>query len=369
MRAAVFVGPNQPLEIMEVPRPKPGPGEALVRVAACGVCHTDLHYIDHGVKTFAPPPIILGHEAAGVIEALGPDAHGRRVGDRVLIPAVVACGACESCRRGRENICDNLRMFGNNIPGGYAEYVAAPAKDCILMPEEIPLEEGSIIADAVSTPFHAVKNRAKVRAGESVAVFGCGGLGMNVVQCAVAFGASVIAVDVNGKKLETARALGAGETVNPADVDRVDKAIKKLTGGGVDVAFEAIGRPETIRLAFDSVRRGGRLCQVGYCAEDVALPVAKLMYYEIEMLGSLGCPTVEYPPLLDLVRRGRIRLQAMVTARLPLEEINRAFDLLRRGEGLRTIVLPGGGPGDRSTAGDRAAAGEARAASRIARVR
>lgn len=358
MRAAVFVGPNQPLQLMDVPRPKPGPEDVLVRVSACGVCHTDLHYIDHGVKTFAPPPIILGHEAAGVIVELGSNAHGRREGDRVLIPAVVACGACESCRRGRENICDNLRMFGNNIPGAYAEYVVAPAKDCILMPDEIPLEEGSIIADAISTPFHAVKNRARVRAGETVAVFGCGGLGMNVVQCAVAFGANVIAVDVNGAKLETARKLGAGEILNPHDVDRVDKAIKKLTCGGADAAFEAIGRPETIRLAFDSVRRGGRLCQVGYCAEDVPLPVAKLMYYEIEMLGSLGCPTVEYAPLLDLIRRGRIRLDEMVTARMPLEEINHAFDLLRRGEGLRTIVVPG----DRSGASrsERAAAQAAR---------
>ena len=341
MRAAVFYGPNQPLKLEEVPRPKPGPDEVLVQVAGCGVCHTDLHYIDHGVKTFAPPPLILGHEAAGIVVELGAAARGRKEGERVLLPAVVACGACEACRRGRENICDNLRMFGNNMPGAYAEYVVAPAKDCIPMPEEIPLEEGSIIADAISTPFHAVKNRARVRPGESVAVFGCGGLGMNLIQCAVAFGGNVVAVDLNQSKLDMARKLGASAGLNPRDVDRVDKAIKKLTGGGVDVAFEAIGKPETIRLAFDSVRRGGRLCQVGYCAEDVPLSAAKIMYYELEVVGSLGCPTVEYPSLLDLVRRGRIAVTSMVTAKIPLENINDAFDLLRRGEGLRSVVLPG----------------------------
>lgn len=341
MKAAVFYGPNQPLRIEDVPRPKPGPDEVLVQVAACGVCHTDLHYLDHGVKTFAPPPLILGHEASGIVVELGPGVRGRKEGERVLLPAVVACGACEACRRGRENICDNLRMFGNNIPGAYAEYVVAPAKDCIPLPEEIPLEEGSIIADAISTPFHAVKNRGRVRPGETVAVFGAGGLGMNVIQCAIAFGGNVIAVDVNQSKLDTAKKLGASATLNPKDVDRVDKAIKKLTGGGVNVAFEAIGKPETIRLAFDSVRRGGRLCQVGYCAEDVPLSVAKIMYYEIDVIGALGCPTVEYPALIDLVRRGRIEVSSMVTAKLPLDRINDAFDMLRRGEGLRSVVLPG----------------------------
>ena len=341
MKAAVFHEAHQPLALEEVPRPRPGEGEVLVRVAACGVCHTDLHYVDHGVKTFMAPPLILGHEAAGIIAELGPNARGRRVGERVLLPAVLPCGACENCRRGRENICDSLRMFGNNVPGAYAEFVVAPAKDCIPLPDDVPLEEGAIIADAISTPYHAVKNRARVQPGDRVAVFGCGGLGMNVVQCALAFGASVIAVDLNHEKLAMARRLGAETTLDPRSVGRPDKEIRKLTGGGVDVAFECIGRGDTIRQAFDSVRRGGRLCVVGYCMDEVPLPVAKIMYYEIEVVGSLGCPPVEYPRLIDLVRRGRIQLLPMVTARMPLERINDAFDLLRRGEGMRTIVLPG----------------------------
>ncbi len=345
MKAAVFHEAHRPLTLEEVPRPRPGEGEVLVQVAACGVCHTDLHYIDHGVKTFMPPPLILGHEAAGIVVELGANARGRKEGERVLLPAVLPCGACESCRRGRENVCENLRMFGNNIPGAYAEYVVAPAKDCIPLPDDVPLEEGAIIADAISTPFHAVKNRARVQVGDVVAVFGCGGLGMNVLQCALAAGARAIAVDLNTIKLETAKRLGAWAAVNPREVDRVDKAIKKLTKGGADVAFEAIGNAGTIRTAFDSVRRGGKLCVVGFCAEEVPLPLSKLMYYEIEVLGSLGCPTVEYPRLIELVRQGKIALKPMVTARMPLESINNAFDLLRSGEGLRTVVLPGAGNG------------------------
>ncbi|HEY3215841.1 MAG TPA: zinc-binding dehydrogenase [Candidatus Eisenbacteria bacterium] len=341
MKAAVFHEPNRPLALEEIPRPRPGPGEVLVQVAACGVCHTDLHYIDHGVKTFMPPPLVLGHEAAGLVVELGEGASGmRRIGERVLLPAVVPCGACENCRRGRENICDHLRMFGNNMPGAYAEYVVAPAKDCIPLPDEVPLEEGSIIADAISTPFHAVKNRGRVTAGDTVAVFGCGGLGMNVLQCAIALGAQAIAVDVSEQKLEIAGRLGAIAAIHPPSAGRVDKAIKQLTGGGVDVAFECIGKPATVRAAFDSVRRGGRLCVVGYCTEEVPLALSKLMYYEIEVVGSLGCPTFEYPRLIELVRRGKIALEPMVTSRMALEDINDAFDLLRRGEGLRTIVLP-----------------------------
>jgi 6-hydroxycyclohex-1-ene-1-carbonyl-CoA dehydrogenase len=348
MKAAVFHEAHRPLALEEVPTPTPGDGEVLVRVSACGVCHTDMHYIDHGVKTFAPPPLILGHEPAGIVEQLGPNAQGRRVGERVLLPAVFPCGRCEMCQRGRGNICSDLRMFGNNVPGAYAEFVVAPAAYCIPMPDDIPLEEGAIIADAISTPFHAVKNRARVQPGDTVVVVGCGGLGMNVLQCALAFGATVVAVDANDAKLDMARSLGAAAGLNPRTVSRPDKELKKLTGGGADVAIEAIGNPETVRLAFDSVRRGGRLCVLGFCTEEVPLALGKLMYYELEVVGSLGCPPGEYPRLIEMVRRGRIQLMPMVTAKMPLDRINDAFDLLRRGEGLRTVVLPGAGDGRRA---------------------
>ena len=340
MRAAVFNGPGRPLEVGDVPTPSPGPGEALVKVAGCGLCHTDLHYLDHGVKTFKTPPLIMGHEAAGTVHELGPGVTGRAPGDRVLIPAVLSCGRCRYCRRGRENLCDKMSMLGNNVDGAYAEYVAVPAAELVPVPDGIPLEQACVIADAVSTPYHAVTRRARVRAGDWVAVVGCGGVGLNVVQCAHVAGARVIAVDLNPRRLETARRLGAVETVNPEAVQRVDKRIRELSDGGVDVAFEAIGNPKTMQLAYGLLRRGGRLCVIGYSAEEVSLSAAKLMYYELEVVGSLGCGAGEYPEILGLVQAGRIRLDDIVSGTIPLAQINDGLDRLRRGEGVRWVIVP-----------------------------
>ncbi|MBI2537749.1 MAG: zinc-binding dehydrogenase [Gemmatimonadetes bacterium] len=340
MRAAVFYGPGRPLEVRDVPTPSPGPGEALVKVAGCGLCHTDLHYLDHGVKTFKPPPLILGHEAAGTVQELGPGVTGGSVGDRVLIPAVLSCGRCRYCRQGRENLCDKMTMLGNNVDGAYAEYVAVPAAELVPVPDGIALEQACVIADAVSTPYHAVTRRARVRAGDVVAVVGCGGVGLNVVQCAHVAGARVIAVDVNQRRLEIARRLGAVETVNPETVQRVDKRVRELSDGGVDVAFEAIGNPKTMQLAYGLLRRGGRLCVIGYSAEEVSLSAAKLMYYELEVVGSLGCGAGEYPEILGLVKAGRLKLDGIVSGTIPLAQINDGLDRLRRGEGVRWVIVP-----------------------------
>jgi 6-hydroxycyclohex-1-ene-1-carbonyl-CoA dehydrogenase len=340
MRAAIFHGAGRPLEVTEVSTPNPGPGEALIKVAGCGLCHTDLHYLDHGVKTFKTPPLILGHEAAGTVAQLGAGVTARTVGDRVLIPAVLSCGRCRYCRQGRENLCDRMAMLGNNIDGAYAEYVVVPAAELVPVPETIPLEQASVIADAVSTPYHAVTRRGKVRPGDQVVVVGCGGVGLNVVQCATVAGARVIAVDVNDQRLETARRLGAVETVNPKAVARADKHVRELTGGGADVAFEAIGSAGTIQLAYGLLRRGGRLCVIGYSAEEVALSAAKLMYFELEIVGSLGCGAGEYPEILGLVEAGRLTLDAIVSGTLPLERINDGLDRLRNGEGIRWVITP-----------------------------
>lgn len=340
MKAAVLRGANRALEVMEVPKPSPGPGEVLVRVVGCGMCHTDLHYLDHGVKTFKEPPIILGHEAAGTVEKLGDGSGDVAEGDRVLIPAVLSCGTCRYCRRGRENICDNLVMLGNNMDGAYAEFVVVPASQLIAVPASIPLERASIIADAVSTPYHAVKHRGRVQPGDIVAVVGCGGVGLNVVQCATLAGARVIAIDVSEQRLDIARTLGAVETVNPNEVERIDRHVRKLTDGGVDVAFEAIGNPKTMRVAFSLLRRGGRLCVIGYSADEVTLSAAKLMYFELEVVGSLGCGAGEYPEIIGLVEAGRLRLDIIVSGCIPLDDINDGFDRLRRGEGVRWVVTP-----------------------------
>lgn len=340
MKAAIYHGANRPLELTEVPDPKPLRGEVVVRVAGCGLCHTDLHYLDHGVKTFKSPPLILGHEAAGTVATLGEGVEGWTEGDRVLIPAVLSCGRCGYCRRGRENLCDNMVMLGNNIDGAYAELVAVPASELVPVPDELPLERACVVADAISTPYHAVKHRGRVRAGDSVAVVGCGGVGLNVVQCAAIAGAHVIAVDINQARLEVAQSLGAVETVNPQQIDRVDKHVRAVTDGGVDIAFEAIGTPETIGMAYGLLRRGGRLCVIGYSQKDATLSAARLMYYELEIVGSLGCGGGEYPEIIGLVRDGRLKLDPIVSGSLPLNDINEGFERLRMGEGIRWVVTP-----------------------------
>lgn len=341
MKAAVFYGPNQPLKIEKVKIPKIEQNEILVKIAACGVCNTDLHYIDHGVPTFKKPPMILGHEPSGIVEETGAEVKNFKVGDRVLIPPVFSCGYCDNCRLGRENICFNMLMLGNHIDGAFAEYTKVPAKDCQHLPEDLPLEESSIIADAISTPYHAVKNRAQVRPGDSVVVFGCGGVGINVVQMAAAAGGSVIAVDIVDKKLDIAKKLGALHTINASDKEgkALIKEIRTLTGGGADIAIEAIGNPKTIELASSAVKAGGCHCQVGYTRHNVAINAGRLMFREIEIKGSLGCRPVDYPKIIEMVRTGKIQLKPVVTHKFKLEEIDQAFDLMRKGESLRSIVV------------------------------
>ena len=342
MKAAVFYEPKQPLKIEEVDVPKIESHEILVKISACGVCNTDLHYIDHGVPTFKKPPLILGHEPSGIVAEAGAEVKSFKAGDRVLIPPVFSCGYCDNCRLGRENICFNMVMVGNHIDGAFAEYLKVPAKDCQHLPEDLPLEEASIIADAISTPFHAVKNRARVQPGDSVVVFGCGGVGINVVQMAAAVGGSVIAIDIVDNKLEVAKKLGAQHVINAADKE--DKALLKeiraLTGGGSDIAIEAIGKLlGSVSLLPISVKAGGLHCQVGYTHHSVPVNMGRLMFREIEVKGSLGCRPVDYPKIIEMVRTGNIQLKPVVTHRFPLEEIEQAFELMRKGESLRSIIV------------------------------
>jgi propanol-preferring alcohol dehydrogenase len=255
------------------------------------------------------------------------------------LPTVYGCGNCYNCRQGRENICDRSVMFGNNVDGAFAEYIAVDQNNLFSLPDELPLVESCVIADASTTPYHAVANRGQVKPGDMVAVFGCGGIGANVVQMAAVAGGMVIAVDIVDEKLEWAKRMGAMETINSSQVERVDKVIRKMSGGGVDVAFEAIGLPVTQEAAFASTRNGGRVVLVGYSAKPMTLNSGRTMYREMEVVGSLGCPSSEYPKVIELARAGKIMVEEIVTAHFKLDEINDAFDTLRRGEGIRSVVV------------------------------
>jgi 6-hydroxycyclohex-1-ene-1-carbonyl-CoA dehydrogenase len=311
-----------------------------VRVAACGVCHTDLHYIDHGTPTFRKPPLVLGHEISGTIDAVGAGVDEARTGEHVLLPAVLACGACGPCRQGRANICEHSIMLGNNVDGGYAEYIVVDARDAYPLPDEIPLIEAAIIADAVTTPFHAVVRRGRVQPGEWVVVLGCGGIGLNIVQLAAGIGARVIAVDVAAHKREWAAKLGAEATVDATATQRPDREVRSITGGGADVAFEAVGRAHTQEQALNCLRAGGRLVLVGYSPETMPLNAGRVMFRELEILGSLGCRPVDYPLVIELARQGRVCVPDLVTHRFALDDVNRAFDVLRAGEAVRAVVMP-----------------------------
>ncbi len=337
MKAAVFKEPNKPLLIEESPVPEPTEGEILIKVAACGVCHTDLHYIDHGVPTFKKLPLILGHEASGIVE-IGSKLFQK--GQRVLIPSVLTCGQCKFCLEGRENVCKNMIMPGNHIDGAFAQYIKVPEKDIILLPDEISLEDACIIADAISTPYHAVMNRAKVKPDEIVIVFGCGGVGINVVQIAALTGAEVIACDIDENKLKIALELGAKYAVNPAKISVKD--FLKQNKLNIDAAFEVIGKPETIEAAYKSLGVTGRLCIIGYTNQNISINPAKIMFFEQEIIGSIGSSPKDYYKIIELVKKRKIKLDKLISNRYGLEEINKAFDELREGKVLRNIILPNG---------------------------
>ncbi|MEW5760378.1 MAG: zinc-binding dehydrogenase [Candidatus Thermoplasmatota archaeon] len=335
MKAAVFYGKGE-LKIEDVGKPERKQGEVLVKVSACGICRTDLHYL-HGTPTFKKPPIILGHEISGIVEE-GDEEF--KVGDRVLIPPVFACGKCFFCRTGRGTICTKQKMVGNHIDGGFAEYISVPSSDIFHLPNEIPIEEGCIISDAISTPYHAVVNRARIKPGEKVAVFGCGGLGLAVIQLCALSGANVIGIDIKEEKLKLAKKFGATEVINASD--DIAKTIRKMSGGGVDAAIEAIGNPKTIQQAYESVRWGGRVIVVGFTEKDITINAGRMMFREIEIKGSLGCGLRDYPKVIDMAKSGKLKVKEMVTHKFRLEEINKGFELLEKGEEslIRGIVIP-----------------------------
>ena len=347
MKAAVFHGVGKPLKLETMPTPEIGTHEILVKVAGCGICQSDMEYIDLGVPTAKKPPIILGHESAGVVVETGEFVTGFNEGDSVLLGNIISCGNCRYCRDGKDNLCENWIMLGNHIDGAYAEYIKVPARNVFPLPPEIRAEDACIIADAVSTPFHAVRNRSGLKVGDVALVLGCGGLGMNCIQIAAATGAHVIAVDFSipiksgssKTKLDMAKELGAVEVVD-AKSDDIVKKIRKLTGGGVDVAFEMIGRPETIKQAYSCLKPGGRLVVVGFSPKEATFIPGRMMVRQLDIVGSCSCRSVDMPKIIDLVRRGVIKIDPLITGKFPLTEVNEALSIVRKGESIRTVLIP-----------------------------
>lgn len=229
-------------------------------------------------------------------------------------------------------------MIGNSVDGGLAEYVVWPARDTFPVPADLPLEDACVVADALTTAFHAVVRRGRVSSGETVAVFGCGGVGLSAIQVAALAGARVIAIDIDPAKLKLA--LGAGaELTFDANAPDLAKTLRRATAGGPDVAIEAIGKPEVQELALSCLRTGGRLVLLGFAAKPMSLQGGRVTFRELEIIGTLGCRNIDFPLVLDLVRRGKLDMRSLVTHRHPLEDVNLGYDSLRRGEGVRHIVV------------------------------
>ena len=342
MKAIRFVGVNQPLQMQEIPTPEIGRSGILVKVKAAGICHSDVHY-RAGISPVKPVPLTLGHEVAGVVEMIGSQVTNVRVGDRVCLHYNIACGNCHHCQTGNDQFCEKVLMIGHYANGGYAEYIAVPARNAIHLPDEIPFEQGATLMCASATAFHSLR-KSRVKPGETVAIFGAGGLGQSAIQLARAFGAlTVYAVDINEEKLNLATHYGA----TPINAQRVEvvEEIKKLTHGkGVDVAIEMIGLPHTMKQAVQSAGVMGRVVIVGLSNKPLEINTYnELIGKELELIGSNDHHLHELPLLIEMARKKILDTTRIVTRAVPLEAnaINATLDALEKFSGdVRTVIVP-----------------------------
>jgi len=342
MRAVRLVKVGQPLQFHDVPFPTIGDFDVLVRVRAAGICHSDAHY-RAGKSPVYPLPMILGHEVAGVVERVGSRVTRVKLGDRVCLHYMVTCGNCYYCTTGNEQFCEKGKMIGHYTDGGYADYIAIPERSTLILPDEIPFEQGATLMCASATALHALR-KGRIRGGETAAVFGAGGLGMSAVQLALALGArDVYAVDIHPAKLALAESLGA----IPVDASQTDPVaeIRRLTGGkGVDVSLELIGLPLTMKQALRSLSVFGRAVMVGIGDRPLEVDTYhELLGPETELIGSNDHLLQELPLLIDLAQRGTLDLSRVVSRTIPLEEgpINAALDDLEHfGSEVRTVIVP-----------------------------
>ena len=346
--------PGKPLEQVEAPIPEPGPGEALVKIAGCGVCHTDLGFYYDGVRTKSPLPLTLGHEISGIVTAAGPDAR-QWEGKAVIIPAVMSCGDCDVCNRGLGNICTAQKMPGNDIQGGFASHIVVPAGQLCQVPvddqyrpvgeADVSLADLSVIADALTTPYQAIID-AGLTAADTAIFVGVGGVGGFGAQIAKATGALVIAIDVDTSKLE-ALAPYVDQTFNAAEMGFKDlrKAVatvvkengKRRTEWKI---FETSGTAAGQKTAFGLLTFGGHLSVVGFTMDTLDIRLSNLMAFHATARGNWGCLTNYYPPVRDLVLSGKVKMAPFVKT-FPLSDINTVFDMVHHKKIVqRAIMVP-----------------------------
>ena len=366
IRGIVLEQTGGPLVVSELELAPPGPEEVLVRLHASGVCHSDWNAVDGTAEN--PCPCVLGHEGAGVVEAVGADVSRVAVGDHVALSWAPSCGACAECARGLPQLCSTAwpamgtgglmdgtprlsrggePVFHYSFLSTFADACVVPERSCVRISEDVPFDVAALVGCAVSTGAGAVWRTAGVQEGERVAVVGCGGVGLSALMAAVAVGAEpIVAVDAAPSKLDVARSFGAHVGVLwQGDAEATAEAVRDASGGGVDYAIEATGRPEAMEAAFLSTRARGAAVLIGIPRADavLSLPAITIPRMERRVLGSIygsSMPERDFPLTLDLYREGRLPLDRLISHRLPLEEAERGFELMHSGEALRVVLEP-----------------------------
>jgi L-iditol 2-dehydrogenase len=343
---ALLLSKYRRLEIADLPEPEAGLGEVQVRVAACGICGSDVHGYD-GSSGRRIPPIVMGHEAAGRIAALGENVTGLAQGDRVTFDSTVYCGACPHCFRGNINLCDNRQVLGVSCgdyrrAGAFAEYVVVPARIVHRLPDQLSFHEAAML-EAVAVALHAVAV-TEMPPNSTALVIGAGMIGLLILQALRAAGCSrVFIADLDDSRLKMAKELGATEILS-SKTDPIAQVMKLTNGTGVDVALEAVGRTETVTAAIDCVRKGGTVTLVGNISPQVTLPLQKVVSRQIRLQGSCAS-SGEYPKAIELLASGAIKVKPLITAVAPLDDGPAWFERLHAGEKnlLKVVLTPGTG--------------------------
>ncbi len=347
MRAAVLEELRKPLVVRNMPDPQCAPNGAIVRVEANGICRSDWHAWmgDWSWLGIAfPLPHVLGHEFAGVIEEVGKEVQNVKKGDRVVVPFSQGEGTCEFCRNGYSNICNTPLAPGFAYWGGYGRLVAVPFADfnTVPLPGDIDFVEAASMGCRFMTSFHGIVDRAQVKAGEWVAVHGCGGIGLSAIHIAAAVGANVIGVDLDDRKLELAKKVGATHVVNAKKTDPVG-AIMDVTRGGAHVAVDALGVAATCRNSIMSLRKQGRHLQVGLTTSaekgEISMPIDRIVLFELQMIGTFGMQSSHYPSMLQMVESRKLTPKAMVTSTIPLEKVSDTLAAMTNFENIGVTVV------------------------------
>jgi L-iditol 2-dehydrogenase len=341
---ALMMAEYRKLELIDMPQPEPGPEEVLIRVAACGICGSDVHGYD-GSSGRRIPPIVMGHEAAGTVVATGKGVSGFHAGDRVTFDSTVYCGQCEFCQRGEINLCDRREVVGVSCGdyrrmGAFSDFIVVPQRILYRLPDAMSFPEAAML-EAISVALHAVRlSRESEASGGNALVIGAGMIGLLTMQAARAAGyAKVMVADIDATRLQLAQSLGADATLLHSGADLVADVLRQTGDHGADVVFEAVGRRETVASSIDCVRKGGTVVLIGNITPEVTLPLQKVVSRQIRLQGS-AASAGEYPQAMELVASGRIRVKPLITAVASLEEGPRWFERLYAGEpNLMKVVL------------------------------